>query len=192
MKKLVPIILLILIVSNLEISLAGEEKVCCIYICKAKDNSICKSGMEFIEKSECKSDEFGCLLRFDEVCEVKIIPNEICVEKGKVSKGFVQVKWIKVPFRICPPGIFGSKPCEYPDIVSVVKQITDFIVFNLAPSIAVLLVIIGGFMYLLTPINVEEYIKKGHTYIKYAILGYVLLLLTNLIFRAISSLFGGP
>jgi hypothetical protein len=47
-------------------------------------------------------------------------------------------------------------------------------------------------MYLLSPFNVEEQIKKGHNYIKYAIFGYILLLLVTLIFTIISAILGGP
>ena len=47
-------------------------------------------------------------------------------------------------------------------------------------------------MYLLTPFGYEEYVKKGREYIKYAIYGYVILLLITLIFTVIASVLGGP
>ena len=109
----------------------------------------------------------------------------------KFEPGKVEIKWQTYTISVCPPGILGSGPCKYPNLTDLIIRIKDFI-FSISPSLLVILLILGGLMYLLTPFNVEEYIKKGHNYIKYAILGYVILLLITLIFTIISAILGGP
>lgn len=110
--------------------------------------------------------------------------------KSEESK--IDISYTTVSFKVCPPSIFGYAACEYPSIFDLIKRVIDFIVFDLAPPVMVIILIFGGFMYLLAPINVEEFIKRGHNYIKYAIYGYILLLLIDLIFTTISSILGGP
>jgi hypothetical protein len=105
--------------------------------------------------------------------------------------GEVEVTWTPYTISVCPPGIFGVAPCNYPSLIDLIKKIRDFLL-TIAPPLLVVLLIFGGLMYILTPFKVEEYIKKGHSYIKYAIYGYVLLLLVSLIFTIISAVLGGP
>ena len=105
--------------------------------------------------------------------------------------GKVTVRWGEVDITICPPGIFGSSGCSYPDLIAIIRKINDFLL-NISPPLLVVLIILGGLMYLLTPFNVEEYIRKGHNYIKYAIFGYILLLLVTLVFSIIRAILGGP
>lgn len=111
---------------------------------------------------------------------------------AKSEESKIDISYTTVPFRVCPPSIFGYAACEYPSVFDLIKRVIDFIVFDLAPPVMVVILIFGGFMYLLVPVDVENFIKRGHTYIKYAIYGYVLLLLIDLIFTAISSILGGP
>jgi hypothetical protein len=92
---------------------------------------------------------------------------------------------------VCPPGILGKGPCQYPSLIDLFQRINELLL-KISPPLLVLLIILGGLMYLLTPFNVQEYIKKGHSYIIYAIFGYILLLLVTLIFTIISAFLGGP
>ena len=111
--------------------------------------------------------------------------------KEEFKPGKTTVTWTPVRISICPPGIFGSVPCKYPSLIDLIKRINNLL-RTIAPPLLVILIILGGLMYLLSPLGVEEHIKKGHRYIIYAVYGYILLLLVSLIFTIISVLFGGP
>jgi uncharacterized membrane protein YraQ (UPF0718 family) len=113
-------------------------------------------------------------------------------KKGEEFKpGKVDITWTTVTVSVCPPGIFGMEPCNYPSLEYLISTTTQFLI-DISPYVLVVLLILGGLMYLLTPFGVEEFIKKGHGYIKYAIYGYILLLLVSLIFSVIKMIIGGP
>jgi hypothetical protein len=103
----------------------------------------------------------------------------------------IKVEFKTIPGQICPPGILGTGPCSYPTLEDIANKIINLIL-NISPYLLTFLLVLGGFVYLLSPFKVEEYIKKGHNYIKYAILGYILILLLSLIFSIISAIIGGP
>lgn len=107
------------------------------------------------------------------------------------TPGNVNVTFSDKPVRVCPPGILGTAPCSYPSITDVVMRINE-ILRRIAPYVLVLLIVLGGLMYILTPFGIDKYIKTGHRYVKFAIIGYVILLLVTLIFLIISTIFGGP
>lgn len=113
----------------------------------------------------------------------------LAVEKTK--PGEVKIGWQIYTIPVCPPGIFGTNPCSYPSLIDLFKKINELL-RTISPPLLVVLIILGGLMYLLSPLGVENYIKKGHKYIQYAVYGYILLLLVTLIFTIISALFGGP
>lgn len=108
----------------------------------------------------------------------------------ETKPGQVTITWKEKQIKICPPGIFGSAPCEYPDIQTIVEKFIDF-VLKISPPILVILLIVGGFTYMLSVFK-PEIIKLGHSYIQWAVYGYVILLLISLIFTFISAIFGGP
>jgi hypothetical protein len=111
--------------------------------------------------------------------------------REQLIPGKVEVTWTTYTVSVCPPGILGGAPCNYPSLIDLIKRINQLLL-TISPPLLVILLILGGLMYLLTPFGVEEYIKKGHNYIKYAIYGYILLLLVTLIFTIISAVLGGP
>jgi hypothetical protein len=113
-------------------------------------------------------------------------------DKEEFIPGKVEITWQTYTVSVCPPGILGiGGPCEYPTFQQLAERIRDLLL-TISPPLLVILLILGGLMYLLTPFGPEEYIKKGHKYIKYAIYGYILLLLVTLIFTIISAVLGGP
>jgi hypothetical protein len=113
-------------------------------------------------------------------------------QKPQFKPGEVTVTWTPYNVSVCPPGILEiGGPCNYPTFQQLAEKIKNLLM-KVSPPLLVVLLIFGGLMYLLAPFNVEEYIKKGHSYIKYAIYGYVLLLLVTLIFTIISAVLGGP
>ena len=118
-------------------------------------------------------------------------PTQTSPSGEKLTPGEIIVTWTPVQISVCPPGIFGTVPCTYPSLIDLVKRINELL-RTIAPPLLVILLIIGGLMYLLSPFGVENYIQRGHKYIKYAVIGYIILLLVTLIFTIISALFGGP
>jgi hypothetical protein len=114
-----------------------------------------------------------------------------CLGDIEFKPGEVNVTWKSVNVSVCPPGVLGGGPCSSPSLIDLIKRINQLLL-TISPPLLVILIILGGFMYLLTPFGPEEYIKKGHNYIKYAIYGYVLLLLVTLIFTIIREFLGGP
>jgi hypothetical protein len=115
-----------------------------------------------------------------------------CLGDIEFKPGEVTVTWTPTSVSVCPPGILGiGGPCKYPSLIDLIKRINELLL-TISPPLLVILIILGGFMYLLTPFNVEEQIKKGHRFIWYAIFGYILLLLVTLIFTIISAILGGP
>ncbi|GIW65375.1 MAG: hypothetical protein KatS3mg093_354 [Candidatus Parcubacteria bacterium] len=94
-------------------------------------------------------------------------------------------------FRVCPPSILGSAPCTYPSIQQIASSVSMFIINKLAPNLLVLLIILGGFFYLLSPFDIKN-IQTGHNYIKWAIYGYFILLIITAVLSIISVFFGGP
>ncbi len=113
-------------------------------------------------------------------------------DKEKFIPGKVEITWTTTPVSVCPPGILEiGGPCNYPTFQQLAEKIKNLLM-EVSPPLLVILIILGGLMYLLTPFGPEEYIKKGNRFIKYAILGYILLLLVTLIFTIISAILGGP
>ncbi len=102
----------------------------------------------------------------------------------------VKVTWEEKQLRVCPPGIFGGPPCQYPDIQTIIQKIINLIL-EIAPLVLVILIIVGGFIYMLSTFK-PDVIKTGHRYIQWAVYGYFILLLITLIFTFISAIFGGP
>jgi hypothetical protein len=111
--------------------------------------------------------------------------------EGIFKPGKVDVKWNLVPVSVCPPGVLGGGPCSSPSLIDLIKRINQLLL-TISPPLFVILIILGGFMYLLTPFDVKKFIETGNRFIKYAIVGYVLLLLVTLIFTIISAILGGP
>lgn len=113
--------------------------------------------------------------------------NQTNVESKKPS---VNIKWIATSVKVCPPSIFGAEKCNFPSIEEIASKTVNFIIDRLAPPLLVLLIIIGGFFYLLSPFNLNN-IQTGHNYIKWAVYGYVILLLITSILSVISVFLGG-
>ena len=108
----------------------------------------------------------------------------------KDKNGKITISWSTTSLRVCPPGIFGTQACEYPDIKKIAQQFIGFIL-EIAPLSLVILIIMGGFIYMLSTFK-PDIIKTGHRYIQWAVYGYIILLLITLIFTFVQAIFGGP
>ncbi|MEM5782557.1 MAG: pilin [Candidatus Aenigmatarchaeota archaeon] len=101
--------------------------------------------------------------------------------------GKIEVEPITIPIAIKPSGIFNKLFSEItPE--DIFNEIKDFL-FNISPYIFVILLTIGGLLYLFTPIS--DQIKKGSEIIKWAIIGYFLLLIITGIVFLLKSILGG-
>lgn len=109
----------------------------------------------------------------------------------KIQPGEVKIEFKTTTLRICPPSIFGSETCQYPDLTQIIITTTNFIANNIAPPTLVILIIIGGFVYMLSMFKSDFFIQLGHKYIQWAIYGYVILVIISGIFTLIGTIFGG-
>lgn len=97
---------------------------------------------------------------------------------GGTSK--LEIRFISYTAPICPPSILGMpssrESCVFPSIDDIISAISNFIISELAPLTLVILIIIGGFLYLLMVFQ-PSFLELGHKYIKWGIYGYIILLL---------------
>jgi hypothetical protein len=119
-----------------------------------------------------------------------ILNTNVLSQTQDKSVGEVHVTFTTVSISVCPPGILGKGACQFPDIIDVIHKFTSLVI-EISPFVFVILIIIGGFMYLFSPFKFEQ-IKTGHKYIMWAIYGFILVLITSLIFEFIANIFGGP
>ncbi|GIW66039.1 MAG: hypothetical protein KatS3mg094_558 [Candidatus Parcubacteria bacterium] len=101
----------------------------------------------------------------------------------------------EIPLAVIPPIVFsdehrGAESFKQITPERIFNEVRDFI-FNLSPIIFILLLIIGAIFYILSPIKIE-YLKIGSEYIKWAVIGYFVLLVISAIFMALRIIFGGP
>lgn len=106
------------------------------------------------------------------------------------KEGEVVVTWTEATISVCPPGIFGKGPCEFLSILEIIQRIWNFLLY-LAPFILTILIIIGGFYFLLITFKPEAR-DTGWRYIKEAVVGYIVLLIISGVFTLIRFIFGGP
>ena len=107
----------------------------------------------------------------------------------------LEIESKEVSIAVIPPIVWTDKH----EGVESLKQITPerifdevrSFLFSLAPIIFIILLIIGGIFYIASPIKIE-YIKSGSEYIKWAIIGYFLLLAISAIFSALKFILGSP
>jgi len=192
MKKIIFFILIFLSLGLINNVWGAElpDCVCCV-------KSLLPEGLEYQWKKSCGLGESKA---GPESCKGKPAPSDCKIpqtesekeQKEQFKPGEVVVTWTTVTVSVCPPGILGiGGPCKYPTLEYLISTTTSLLM-KVSPPLLVVLLILGGLMYLLTPFNVEEYLKRGHRYIRYAIYGYILLLLVTLIFSIISAVLGGP
>ncbi len=113
----------------------------------------------------------------------------------KITPAKVEVTTTEQPIAVIPPIIFSEEHQGTSSFASITpERIFDEIknfVFKLAPTLFILLLIIGGIFYLLAPVNLKN-IQTGSEYIKWAVIGYFVLLVITGILAAVRGIFGGP
>jgi len=107
----------------------------------------------------------------------------------------IKVEPVEQPIAVLPPVVFSGEHRGTPTFAQITpetifNEIRDFL-FKLAPTIFILLLVIGAIFYLISPINLQH-IQTGSEYIKWAIVGYFLLLVVTGIISAVRVIFGGP
>jgi hypothetical protein len=107
----------------------------------------------------------------------------------------ITVEAREVPIAVLPPKLFGGEHKGTTSLAEITperifNEIKSFL-FKLAPTLFILLLVVGAIAYLITPVNLQ-YIQTGSEYIKWAIIGYFLLLVVTGIISAVRVIFGGP
>ncbi|MCS7184265.1 MAG: pilin, partial [Patescibacteria group bacterium] len=121
--------------------------------------------------------------------------NKLKEISSKLFIAAIEVQPHTVPLAVIPPVVWED---EHQGVESLAKitperifeEIKNFI-FDLAPIIFILLLVIGAIFYILSPIKIE-YLSTGSEYIKWAIIGYFVLLVISAIFSALKMIFGAP
>ncbi|MDX1607936.1 MAG: pilin [Candidatus Spechtbacterales bacterium] len=80
-----------------------------------------------------------------------------------------------------------SCPCTFCDFFELIHNIVEFLLFTLGPILASLMIVVGGF-YVLTSAGNQGKYRKGKEYIKWALLGYLLMLGAWLIINTILTM----
>jgi hypothetical protein len=107
----------------------------------------------------------------------------------------ITVEAREVPIAVLPPKLFGGEHKGVESLAEItperiLNEIKDFL-FKVAPTLFILLLVVGAIAYLITPVNLQ-YIQTGSEYIKWAIIGYFWLLVVTGIISAVRVIFGGP
>ena len=118
-----------------------------------------------------------------EILSIAVKPATITVEAREVS------------IAVLPPKLFGGEHKGVESLAEITperifNEIRDFL-FKLAPTLFILLLVVGAIFYLISPINLQN-IQTGSEYIKWAIIGYFWLLVVTGIISAVRVIFGGP
>jgi hypothetical protein len=87
--------------------------------------------------------------------------------------------------RALPP---HNRPCEFRDIFITLNEVVEFITTTLAPILVALMIVIGGFYVLLS--GSSGGIQKGKDMIKWAVIGYIIILLAWVIVNTFFVLIG--
>lgn len=108
---------------------------------------------------------------------------------------FLEIATTEVPIAVIPPVVWvddhgGAESLGEITPERIFDEVRNFI-FDLAPIIFIILLIVGAIFYVISPIKVE-YIKTGSEYLKWAVIGYFLLLVVSAIFSALKFIFGSP
>jgi hypothetical protein len=111
-----------------------------------------------------------------------------------ITGGYINVQDVEVPIAVIPPVVWsdehlGTKTLAAITPEKVFNEVRNF-VFSLAPFVFTILLLAGALFYLLSPFDIEK-IKTGSEYIKWAVLGYFLLLIVTSILLALRFIFGG-
>ncbi len=107
----------------------------------------------------------------------------------------LEIATTEVPIAVIPPVVWvdehrGAESLGEITPERIFDEVRNFI-FDLAPIIFIILLIVGAIFYVISPIKVE-YIKTGSEYLKWAVIGYFLLLVVSAIFSALKFIFGSP
>jgi hypothetical protein len=137
-------------------------------------NDILKPQMEAVEELK---------RNLQEAISITLKPAEITVTTTEVS------------IAVLPPVIFTGRHKGTTSLAEItperiLNEIKDFL-FKVAPTLFILLLVVGAIAYLITPVNLQ-YIQTGSEYIKWAVIGYFLLLVVTGIISAVRVIFGGP
>ncbi len=89
-----------------------------------------------------------------------------------------------------PVQAIGTKHCQLDDFGVLIKKIFDFLIKTLAPILAILLIVLGGAIMMISRGSPEQ-VKKAKDIILYAIIGYIIILFSVFIVDQVYDRFFG-
>lgn len=102
-------------------------------------------------------------------------------------------KFLPIVTKTCTPaGIPGlnSEPCDFNTFTGTIQNAIKVVVVNIAPALAMIFILWGGFLMMLGGPNPGN-IKKGQDIIFTALVGYILVLLSGFIIDLVLTFLGG-
>lgn len=113
----------------------------------------------------------------------------------KFEPGEIKTDPYATDIAVFPPGIFGQPGglIGYKAISpqTIFDKLKNFL-FELSPWLFVILIIGGGFIYLLVPYDPDKFRRAGWNWISFAIAGYFLLLISTGIITLLKNILGVP
>lgn len=197
-KNYYPLIFLIIFLFFYDINFSFAEDVCCRVITTKKSPPYPGGPLQSFEppvveyntfKDKCPDTEEYEIGVIKYIFQYEQVDDSMC-SPSLLPDVETKIIYSSTPIRVCPPSIFGSQKCTYPDLISILQTLQNFIL-NISPYLLSALIILGGLIYIFVVFN-PSYVQKGHNYIKFAIVGYFLLLILSAIFTLISRVIGGP
>jgi len=101
-----------------------------------------------------------------------------------------------LPCLIFPSIVIGTSsviqlepPTKYNTFVELIEAIIGFIIYDIAPVLATLFIVIAGF-YFVTSSGDPAKIKTGQDIIKYTLIGFLIILLATGLIAVIKSVLG--
>lgn len=82
-----------------------------------------------------------------------------------------------------------DNPLKYDTFVELIEAIINFIIYDIAPVLATLFIVIAGF-YFVTSSGDPAKIKTGQDIIKYTLIGFLIILLAAGLIAVIKSVLG--
>ncbi|MEX0878042.1 MAG: pilin [Candidatus Spechtbacterales bacterium] len=141
-----------------------------------------RPGANDICNAKCKTNFKRCDTDGD--CKFLIGEGWKCIPNDVTGMGICQFE----PDKICnaggllPCGGTGC-PCQLCDVFIVINRVVDLLLFTIAPILVSIMVIVGGF-FVMTSRGAGQ-LRKGKEFIKWAILGYLLMLTAWVIVNSI-------
>lgn len=104
---------------------------------------------------------------------------------------FVLAPALTLSAGLVPCGGPNEPVCQLCHFFVMLRRIYDFVVYKLVPIVAVLMVVIGGFMYIIAFTGTEpQMLEKAHSLLKYVAFGLLIVYGAHLFITALLTVLG--